>query len=351
MKSKYPIILGLLSVLIIVGIPPLITKSQILLADFPKIPIPIDLALQQTYVFVPTDSAVAIRNTAVAPDNHYLIVVTTDNGSVTPYSPAPPIPPYQIVGCDPVSGRNQQVVLRWDEFPLANEYEIWVVKDLDGKPDVSGTPIIFVTSYTPINPTSSSYIIAPGNPNLQCGHTYWWRVRARGAVTGQRIRSAWSEWKSFAIKAGLPVTTPSLNLEAMAPVNGATGVPIKPVSFSWTSYKEITEYQFQLAEDAGMTKLLVDTLVPTTAYTYDAGLNYLNNYYWRVRATKPAFSDWSSVFSFLTEPAPPPPPPTPPSPLPITPPLTPMWVWIITGIGTVLVTVNLILIIKPRRVL
>jgi hypothetical protein len=181
--------------------------------------------------------------------------------------------------------------------------------------------------------------------NLECGHTYFWRVKARQCATTQVIRSPWSEVRSFTVKAGLPVVSPYLGLQLLAPNNGCLGCPVKPVSFSWSPYKETTKYKFQLASDAGMTQLVKEAeVVNSSAYEYDGALEYSTNYFWRVMSFEPAPSDWSATFSFQTE----------AKPVPVTPTAaaekTPLWVWVVIAIGAILVIVTLVLIFKTRRV-
>ena len=40
---------------------------------------------------------------------------------------------------------------------------------------------------------------------LECGHTYYVRVRCTSAVTGQRVRSPWSILGCLTVNSGLPV--------------------------------------------------------------------------------------------------------------------------------------------------
>ena len=95
-----------------------------------------------------------------------------------------------------------------------------------------------------------------------------------------------------------------------------------------------------------MSSPLVSTTVSNaTAYQYDGTVKCNTNYFWRVMAVEPAPSEWSAVFSFMTqaEEVAPPPPVIPEE-------VTPMWVWVIIAIGAVLVIVTLVLIFKTRRV-
>ena len=93
-----------------------------------------------------------------------------------------------------------------------------------------------------------------------------------------------------------------------------------------------------------MSSPLVSTTVAGTAYQFTGTVKCNTNYFWRVMATKPAPSEWSATFSFMTQPEPP--PPEPPAPAPE----TPLWVWVVIGIGALLFIVILVLIFKTRRV-
>jgi hypothetical protein len=274
-----------------------------------------------------------------------------------------------LIGCDPVSGRAQEVNLCWEQLCVAAAYDIEIAKDetftikiIDWatedtccestlpdfdhlscflRPtDVTAPCVFFPAGGESL--TLGSSIAAFGN--LECGHTYFWRVKARACATQQVIRSPWSEARSFTVKAGLPVVSPYLGLQLLAPNNGCLGCPVKPASFSWSPFKETTKYKFVLASDAGMTQVVKEAEVTTTAYEYDGTLDNSTNYFWRVMALEPAPSDWSATFSFQTE-APPPPPVTEQPAAP-----TPLWVWVVIAIGAILVIVTLILIFKTRRV-
>jgi M6 family metalloprotease-like protein len=98
----------------------------------------------------------------------------------------------------------------------------------------------------------------------------------------------------------------------LGPANDTLGVPIRGVSFSWANFKDSMEYELQLAKDAEMTEIVGQVNVTGTAYRWEKDLNPSTIHYWRVRATKPELSQWSSPFSFVTENVPPPPPTTTP---------------------------------------
>jgi len=276
-----------------------------------------------------------------------------------------------LIGCDPVSGRAQEVNLCWEQLCVAFAYDLEVSKnpefnilvlDILSEPaccvtDWTGPTILYNNCLIPVSLTAPcAYIPAGGTVEtggsalawsswgtLECGHTYYWRVKVRACVTGQEVRSPWSAVHSFTVKAGLPVTTPYYGPQLLAPNNGCLGCPVQPASFSWSPFKETAKYKFVLATDAAMTQVVTEAEVTTTAFEYDGALNYSTNYFWRVMALEPAPSDWSATFSFQTEGAPAPVTPDKPAP-------TPVWVWVVIAIGAILVIVTLVLIFKTRRV-
>jgi hypothetical protein len=271
-----------------------------------------------------------------------------------------------LIGCDPVSGRAQEVNLCWEQLCVASEYDIEIAKDAAftikvvdwatesctadflAPADVTSPCVFFPAGgFAAVDAESDNEAMGSAIAfygNLECGHTYYWRVKARRCATTQVIRSPWSEVRSFTVKAGLPVVSPYLGLQLLAPNNGCLGCPVKPASFSWSPFKETTLYKFVLAKDAAMTQVVKEAEVPTTAYEYDGTLDYSTNYFWRVMSEQPAPSDWSATFSFQTEPA-----PVTTTPTPTSQP-TPIWVWVVIAIGAILVIVTLILIFKTRRV-
>ena len=271
-----------------------------------------------------------------------------------------------LIGCDPVSGRNQEINLCWEQLCVAQGYDIeiakndtfsikvvdWVLRPACAnflEPEVLTEPCVYFPAGANAQWFAAFFPAAPEGSaigsfgNLECGHTYYWRVQVRECVTGQIIMSPWSEVRSFTIKAGLPVSTPYYGPQLLAPNNGCLGCPVSPASFSWSPFKETTKYKFVLASDAAMTQVIQEAEVATTAFEYAGKLDYSTNYFWRVMSLEPAPSDWSATFSFQTEAAPAPVTPEKPA-------ATPVWVWVVIAIGAILVIVTLVLIFKTRRV-
>jgi hypothetical protein len=262
-----------------------------------------------------------------------------------------------MTGADPVTGRNEQIDLRWEQLCLATGYELQIAKDKDFtlriNPAVnSASTIAAVTGSILLdmdttNMTSPAAWIAPG-ALPEAGAIYYWRIRVYKSATGQLAYSPWSETRSFTVKAGFIVNTPYYGVQLLSPNNGCSGCKVKPASFSWSPWKEATKYQFDLSKDSEFKQLVVTATTTTTGYEYNGTLDYSTNYFWRVKALEVNGqnipSDWSATFSFQTELAPAPEKPAPSEPA------TPLWVWVIIAIGAILVIVTLILIFKTRRV-
>jgi len=258
-----------------------------------------------------------------------------------------------VIGCDPVSGRNQEVDFTWEQFCLASQYQVQIAKDpgftlivFDSgafAPASATSPAAYYPAGGAIASPAQASAIASG-PTLQAGHTYYWRVRVRQAATGQMILSPWSDVKSFTVESGLPASTPYYGAQLLHPDNGCIGCPVSPLAFSWSPSKGTTRYEFILANDAGFSDIVADAEVTTTAYQHEGTLAYSTSYFWRVMALEPAPGDWSAVYTFQTVAAP------AAEPAPAPPPATPLWAWITIAVGGVLVIAVLVLTLTVRRV-
>ncbi len=257
-----------------------------------------------------------------------------------------------VIGCDPATGRNQEVNFTWDAICADNRYQLQVAKDSGFAKMVfdSGDDYPFLLPSDILSPAlvysqggGGTFPILQGVivPALECGHTYYWRVRARAAVTSDIIRSPWSEVHAFTVKAGYQVATPYYGPQLLAPDNGCGCDCKTPACFSWTPLKETTAYRFELSANADMSTPLVSTTVKNTAYQYDGQLECNKNYFWRVMAIQPAPSEWSATFSFQVWAE------QQPSPQPVVPEArTPLWVWMIMASGAILIVTIIILIVK-----
>jgi len=260
-----------------------------------------------------------------------------------------------LLGADPVTGRNQQVDLSWEQLCLSTSYELQVAKDreftLRVNPQVSNVSNIQAVTGSILlrmdetNMTSPAAWLAPGTLP-ENGSFYYWRIRSYQSATRQIAASPWSEVRSFRIKPGFIVNSPYYGVQLLSPSNGCVACKVKPAAFSWSPWKEATRYEFALAKDPDFKQVVKSATTGTTGYQADGALEYGTNYFWRVRAVeingKAIPSDWSATFSFRTESA----PAAPPAP-PAEPP-TPLWVWFVIGLGVGLVAVVLVFIIRTR---
>jgi hypothetical protein len=270
----------------------------------------------------------------------------------------------EIIGCDPATGRNQEVNFTWEQLCIATVYQLQIAKTeafdqqvFSGilRPvQVTSPALVYLSdgegTFPEVFSSVGNFI---GNVpiadvySLECGHSYFWRVKVRNETTDDWVSSPWSEKRAFSIKAGFRVTTPYYGPQLLAPDNGC-GCPCEaPLCFSWSPFKETIAYRFQLSENPDMSSPLVNEVVrESTAYQYTGDPKCNTNYFWRVMAVEPVESEWSAVFSFMTQAEPPAPEPDKPEPEEV----TPIWVWVIIAIGAILVIVTLVLIFKTRRV-
>jgi len=190
-----------------------------------------------------------------------------------------------LVGADPVTGRNQQIDLAWEQLCLSTWYQLQVAKDaaftLRVNPQVnSAGEIAAVTGSILLemdetNMTSPATWLAPG-ALPEAGTIYYWRIRSAKSATLQVAASPWSEARSFTVKAGFIVNAPEIN---------GQDIPV----------------------------------------------------------------DRPAAFNMQPAPIPSTPPPAPSTPPPAEQPLIPLWAWAAIAIGAILVTVIIFLIYKSRH--
>jgi len=266
---------------------------------------------------------------------------------VGPWTTSPPSGTY--IPVDPRSGRAVEVNFAWRQISYSTVYELQIAKDdtfynrilvnENIVPADQRSPEVFFPAGGLI-PASGSAIASWGN--LESGHTYYWRVRARRAITGEIARSPWSATMYFTVEAGLPTASPYPTMTLFSPMYGAKNVPISP-GFSWSKLPGITEYEFILAKDAALQEVIVKTTVPLTSYLYDGNLDYDASYFWQVRAIEPVVSDPSALGTFTVIAEPKPVTPITEEPTPI-----PSWVWWVIAVYVVLAVAMIVFtMVKP----
>jgi hypothetical protein len=150
----------------------------------------------------------------------------------------------------------------------------------------------------------------------------------------------------------------------IAPAPGASGVPLKP-TFAWSDVGT-PYYEFQLSDNPYFAEPLVldSPKILTPYFAYPAELEYGKTYFWRVRSstagatavcTGTQCGPWEqSLFTVMEEPVPPPefpefPEPQAPVIIPPAQEITPTWIYVVIGIGAVLVIAVIVLIVTTRR--
>jgi photosystem II stability/assembly factor-like uncharacterized protein len=238
---------------------------------------------------------------------------------------------------DSTSGREGSAQVDWEEMDDADFYEVQWAEDSE-----------FEVNEESETTEVTNYRIK----GLEPGMTYYWRVRVE---KGEPAWSPWSEVWSFTTALGAPQWNPFVGGIPESPYNGATNVSLSP-SFAWNPADWATGYEFVLATDANYSQAVVSktgaNALTNSVYLCEQALAYETTYYWKVRAvSKSSSSEWANaVFTTMAQaPAPPsaPPPPVTPEQEPL---IDPMFLWIIIGIGAVLVIALIVLIVRTRRV-
>jgi len=205
-----------------------------------------------------------------------------------------------LVYCDPVTGRNSQVDLKWEQLSLAEAYQVEVGKDKWFDLVVSEAEPADNPFFIPENSLYPACYIRPG-VLPEAGQIYYWHVRVRRAATGQVMRSRWSPAFSFTVLPGYPVSAASYpGMESLHPCHNACDVPPYPICFSWTPMQGTTNYRFVLARNPDLSQPVVDQSVDAAAFKLSWRLNYATSYFWQVTPLEPVPCDSSPVFSFNT---------------------------------------------------
>jgi len=246
-----------------------------------------------------------------------------------------------LLDADPCYCWNDAFTLKWDRQCDACSYNLQisldedfteVILDISGKDEDDCTEI----DYEPSKGSAPSYVVANGALGTgSCGTTFYWRVRSADAETDEIIHSPWSEVRSFTVAIG-----PMAELTLTNPGNGAIGVAVSNIPFTWDAVADSTGYEFSLVNAETDADVVSATSVSGTTYTYTGTLDYSTSYYWTVKAMKDTtvFGDATATFTTGAKGV------VPPEPT------TASWLWVIIALAAVVWLVILVLIFRTRRV-
>jgi len=221
-----------------------------------------------------------------------------------------------------------------------------------------------------VGPTGTEYVISDvlytSLVDFMPGETYYWRARSNSTLYGPLI-SAWSAGNSFVIEQADTFTVTS-------PAVGAADVSLTP-TFTWAEYEGAIGYEVMLSEDPTFAIIEWSYNVENNFYATEEALKYSTTYYWRVRGVTgestlvgrswvtPAGPWVTGVFTTMAEPV----EEEAAEPIVITEqgktevkvvevpitsaPVIPTYLlWVIVGVGAVLVIALIVLIVRTRRV-
>jgi len=246
-----------------------------------------------------------------------------------------------LVDADPCYCWNDAFTLKWERQCDACSYNLQIARDADFTEvvfEINGKDedTCLENDYDPSSGSNPSYVVANGALGTgSCGTTFYWRVRSADAETGEIIHSWWSEVRSLTVATG-----PGAEVTLTNPSNGAIGVAVTGIPFTWDAVPDAIGYEFRMVKADDGTDVVSATSVSGTTYTYTGTLSYNTSYFWTVKALKDSvvFGQATGTFTTGAEKA------VPPAPT------TASWLWVIIGIGAVVWLVILVLIFRTRRV-
>lgn len=246
-----------------------------------------------------------------------------------------------VVQLSPADGANLEastfVTLEWETLDSASMYEVKVYEEC---PECLNPDEMKELTDSPYYAIHETCIKITG---LTAGTTYYWKVRV--ACDSPQV-SKWSDLRSF-------TTALESTSFLCSPECGSSGI-VLTTNFSWYEVDFATSYELQVvaasadgtADFTGATTYTSDV----NAFASIPGLEYSTVYYWRVRAIKDGIAgDWATcLFTTMDEPEECPDAITPVTI--VTEEVTPVWIWVIIGIGGALTIVVIILIVTTRKV-
>jgi hypothetical protein len=228
--------------------------------------------------------------------------------------------------------------------------------------DSTFNAIIGTDTIAGINTDTIARSIGPTGANLVVtympGTTYYWRVR-----TTTPVNSPWTATRSFTL-AGLDAP-----FATAGPLAGAADISIQP-TFTWTAYPKAIKYVIEVSEypDFKILDWSANVDYPFYATSADEEFKYSTTYYWRVKGVLTespyATGPWvTSVFTTEAKPVEEPAGGEEPTiitvpgetiiktvEVPVSQPIPTYLLWVIVGVGAILIIALIVLIARTRRV-
>jgi len=263
-----------------------------------------------------------------------------------------------VIPADPCSCYSAPFTILWDAICDACSFDIAFAMDADFTMPVSVNKQTGLV-YHIVSDTPSFSIMGGEDGGLSCETTYYIRIRAADAATGEIIHSWWSDPIEITIAPSVEAGIITL----VSPAPGALNQPTKNVGFSWDLEATADAFDWVLSKNADLSSPLSSKNLTSKATNYANTLDHGTTYYWQVKAyNEGSLVSMSSIGTFttgatgafcsaidgmcfdtqaeleahnkdLSKPA-----------------ATPFWVWVVIAIGAVLVIVVIVLIFRTRRV-
>ena len=113
---------------------------------------------------------------------------------------------------------------------------------------------------------------------------YFWRVKADNSTF-------WSPVWTFTTQ--LPP-----QVKVLRPFADREGITTDPI-LKWNRFEDADSYELQVSRNEAMTDLIVNEVSISDTSHQISGLEYVNNYYWRVRSSK--YERWTDIMTFKTK--------------------------------------------------
>ncbi len=179
------------------------------------------------------------------------------------------------------------------EDPENNSMDISNAPTLDwGDVNGSSTYLIELSLESDFDPPLSENSSSASDltlSNLPYMSDIYWRVKA----TNNESQTDWSSEFMFTTTIG----SPTLSL----PPNASWGIDTV-YNFQWEEIGGSSDYVFEIASDEDFTDIIISVTDLTDNSLIISGMNYSQEYFWRVKARATGLeSDWSSIWNFTTD--------------------------------------------------